>query len=145
MKPIVVGIAAILLIVILGWFAYRNRSGLRSVEKLAGPIGSQEADDQVFKQLKKVGADLTKPTEVNFYLYLPTREAADRVAAQAEDHLLKATVRPGAGEGQTNWLCFLTGHFVPTDEAIHGYSLRFTEFAKHENGEYDGWEAAVTK
>lgn len=42
---------------------------MNRLEAGMGTIGSLEGDRQVLVQLRRAGADLTKFTEVNFYLY----------------------------------------------------------------------------
>lgn len=106
------------------------------------PIGSLEADRQTLNELRKAGADLTKPTEVNFYLYFETQAAAMDAAAQAQTPELPARVRPGA-DGKT-WLCFVSGTMVPAELAIRAASTRLQAVATALGGEYDGWEAAVS-
>ena len=84
-------------------FARGQRDHMRILETPKGSIGSLDGDRQVLAQLRKAGADLTKPTEVNFYLYFKDREAADSAAAHASAGPLIATVRPPLGEGKP-WL-----------------------------------------
>ena len=109
----------------------------------AAPVGSAEADTQTLLALRDAGADLTKATEVNFYLYFPTREAAERAANSAQTPDLAAKVREGA-DGKS-WLCRVSGQMVPSESAIRAASIRLQALAATLGGEYDGWEAAVTR
>ena len=106
-------------------------------------VGSEELDAQVFRALRDAGADLTKETEVNFYLYFPIRDSAVRAAES--DHIagFQAMVKPGADD--KTWLCLISGRMVPTEAAIRTAGVRLTALATSLNGRYDGWEAAVTK
>jgi hypothetical protein len=64
----IVATVAILILV----FAYMRTRGANEMNRLEagmGTIGSLEGDRQVLVQLRRAGADLTKPTEVNFYPY----------------------------------------------------------------------------
>lgn len=108
-----------------------------------GSIGSLEGDRQVLAELLKAGADLSKATEVNYYLYFQEQHAADSAAAHAGSGPLTATVRR-AGDDSA-WLCLVSGQMVPTEAAIHAHTLRLVDLAKAYGGEYDGWEAAVTR
>jgi Regulator of ribonuclease activity B len=54
-----------------------------TVRPLSAPLGSAEADAQTLRALRDAGADLTKETEINFYLYFPTQEAAAGAADSA--------------------------------------------------------------
>ena len=122
----------------------RSRAALSSASENARPtVGSAEADAQTLRALRDAGADLTKATEVNFYLYFPTREAAERAAASAGTPVLTASVGPGALG--SNWLCYVTGTIVPSESTIRAASTRLAALAASLDGEYDGWEAAVAK
>ena len=121
----------------------RGARGTHRVAKERGTIGSLEGDRQVLAALQDAGADLTKVTEVNFYLYFDDRAAADVVAEEVATPPLTATVSRGADD--SSWLCFVTGKMVPSESAIHAMSARLVELAHLHNGEYDGWEAAVTE
>ena len=101
-------------------------------------------DEAVLTELRAHGADLTKPTHILFYIYAPTESGARAIADRGVDATLRAEVRP-SGSGDGTWLCLLQGTFVPTLAALREYRRRFESLAASETGEYDGWEAAVTK
>jgi hypothetical protein len=133
------GLLAIAAVGIVGFAWWRSRAA-----PTASPsIGSADADAQTLRALRNAGADLTKATEVNYYLYFPTREAADRAAEASRSSVFASEVRRG-GDG-TNWLCLATANMVPSDSAIRAASERFQGVAASLGGEYDGWEAALTK
>jgi hypothetical protein len=103
-----------------------------------------DPDESVLKALSDQGSDLTKAAHVRFYIYASTEESATRIGTKAGDATLSATVRPAAlGPGE--WLCLLQGYFVPTLPVLQEYRRRFTALALAEAGEYDGWEATITK
>jgi regulator of RNase E activity RraB len=108
-----------------------------------GSIGSLEGDRQVLAQLRKAGADLTKTTEVNFYLYFQDRAAAESAAVHAGEGPLVATVRQAADD--STWLCFVSGQMVPAEALIHAHAARLLSLATAHGGEYDGWEAAIVE
>jgi hypothetical protein len=121
----------------------RRRPNPNVIADVKGGIGSLEGDQQVLAQMRKAGADLSKATEVNFYLYFKERLAADSAAAHASSGPLTATVRRGA-DG-SSWLCLVTGQMVPDESTIHSTALRLLDLAKQYGGDYDGWEAAIAK
>lgn len=121
----------------------RGGSRMNKIATLKGGIGSIEGDRQVLAELRKAGADLSKPTEVNFYLYFKERRAADSAAAHAGAGPLVATVRRGADD--SSWLCLVSGQMIPDETAIHATTVRLLALAKAYGGEYDGWEAAIAK
>ena len=114
-----------------------------SIEKAVAPIGSLEADQQTLRALRDAGADLTKPTHVNFYLYFSDRVKADSAAAEATTPELPASVKRAADD--SSWLCLVSGRMVPTESSIRQVSTRLQAVAASHGGDYDGWEAAVTK
>jgi hypothetical protein len=142
MTALLIGIAVVVLVVI----AVRRQATPRSAVSQPSPgaaIGSLEADRQTLHALRSAGSDLTKPTHVLFYLYFDTKEIAEKAASSATTSELEATVRPAATG--SNWLLLLQGTMVPTESAIHGTSARLAALASSLAGEYDGWEAAVTR
>lgn len=138
----VVALLAVL-ILIVAFARSRGSARINRIEGVKGAIGSLEGDRQVLAQLSKAGADLTKPTEVNFYLYFKDGTSADSAAVHAGDGPLVATVRR-AGDDSA-WLCFVSGQMVPAEAAIHAHAVRLLALATAYGGEYDGWEAAVVK
>jgi hypothetical protein len=134
---------AVSTLVFLGVLSALRRRKESAIAPTRAPIGSLEADRQTLNALRKAGADLTRPTEVNFYLYFPTRAAAANAAAQAKTPELPARVEPAA-DGKA-WLCFVSGTMVPTELAIRAASTRLQAVATALGGEYDGWEAAVSR
>jgi Regulator of ribonuclease activity B len=102
-----------------------------------------QSDAQTLRALREAGADLNKVTDVEFYLYFRTREAAERAAHSAQLTEFSATVKPGA-DGK-NWLCLLSGRMVPSENGIRVASTQLQALADLLDGDYDGWEAKVTK
>ncbi|HEY4216849.1 MAG TPA: ribonuclease E inhibitor RraB [Gemmatimonadaceae bacterium] len=132
------------LIVAIAFIARTRRSpNANIIAAVKGGIGSLEGDRQVLAQMRKAGADLSKATEVNFYLYFKARPAADSAAAHAGAGPLVATVERGVDA--TSWLCLVSGSMVPDEAAIHSNVVRLLALAKQYGGDYDGWEAAITK
>lgn len=102
-----------------------------------------DPDAALLAQLRKAGADLTRPTELRFFLSLPDQAAADRVARQIHEPGLRPEVRP-ADTGNT-WLCLVTGTLTPTHQTMHRLRQQFEALALAERGEYDRWEAGLTR
>ena len=133
-------LALLVLVVVIAAVLYSRRSRRAAA---TAPIGSAEADAQTLLALRNAGADLTKPTEVRFYLYFPTPDGAARAANSAGTLGFTAKVTEGA-DGKS-WLCLVSGEMVPSESAIRGASTRLQALAGTLGGEYDGWEAAVTR
>jgi hypothetical protein len=129
-------------IVLLAIRSNRGRTELATYP-LPGSIGSETGDRATLDQLQKAGGDLSKPTEVLFYLSFETRGLAEKAAERGGTARLPATVEQAAS-GQS-WLCLFKGQMVPELGTIHGHALRLSEIAESLGGQYDGWEAAVTR
>lgn len=130
----------------------RNTSILSSVTAAAvvavfiacAAQGQTGPDAQVIAQLKKAGSNLSKAHRIEFYLYLPTRESADRAAARVRGLGcgVKRLDRAASGPG---WLVLATKTMVPSESELVTLRKEFELLAKVEAGEYDGWEAEVVK
>ena len=104
------------------------------------------ADRQVIDQLTSHGADLSKPTEVIHYLYLPDEQSAGAANAEAEQAGYRVQVRPpDADDDPPLWSLQAEREMVVSAEAIGAERERLTAIAERLGGEYDGWEAAVTR
>jgi hypothetical protein len=134
-------LVVILIACVAAFMLRRNRDVM--VASLAGPIGSEAGDLQVLQQLRNAGADLTKATEVNYYMYFADSATAARAADSSRAFGFDAEVRDGRGRSQ--WLCLATKNMIPEKTAIFAATKRFSELSKSLGGDYDGWEAAVTK
>ena len=142
MSKVAVAILAGVALAALALYGRRSAAPPVTTAPLRAPIGSPEADAQTLGALRDAGADLTRPTEVNYYLYFPTRAAAERAAASARTPEFTAEVSEGA-DGES-WLCLATAQMVPSESAIRAATTRLKALAESLGGDYDGWEAAVT-
>jgi regulator of RNase E activity RraB len=100
-------------------------------------------DALVLAQLKKAGSDLSKPHSIEFFVYLPTQEAAQKAAEQIRSKGFDVKV-DRAAQGP-NWLCFATKSMVPELAAIEAIRSDFDGIARLLGGEYDGWGTPVVK
>ena len=101
-------------------------------------------DLQTLEAMKSHGANLLKPTEVNFYLYLPSQDAAEQAVAEARRSGYVAEVRSPL-PGYETWLCFATRDMVPSIGAIELARVGFEALAARLGGDFDGWEAAIAR
>lgn len=140
-------VAIIVLLVVLAAIVValqaRRREDTEILAGAKGEPGSFQGDRQVLAALRNAGADLSKATEVNYYLYFRERSAADSAAGHAGSGPMAATVRR-AGDDSA-WLLLVSGTMVPSEAAIHEHTVRLVDIAQRYGGEYDGWEAAVRK
>jgi hypothetical protein len=81
---------------------------------------------------------------VDFYLYLRTREDADaaREALQGEGYAVHAA--PSADpESDRPWLVRASRELAVGEQSMEDAEALFRQLAERYNGEYDGWETAV--
>ena len=100
-------------------------------------------DQQTLQQLAKAGGNLTMSTEVINYLYLPDEARARTAGGELEQAGYHVEVRTAAkGPG---WLVLAKINMIPSTENIALLRDRFETLASRLGGDYDGWEAAVTR
>lgn len=98
-------------------------------------------DKQVLVQLKKAGSNLSKPHDVEFFLYFPTESIAQQAASQIRVAGFAVEVKPAA-KG-IDWLCFATRRMVPDIAALEQIRKDFNNLTATLGGEYDGWGTGV--
>jgi hypothetical protein len=103
----------------------------------------QGLDAQVIAQLRKAGSNLAKPHQIEFFLYVATREAAERLASKVRQLHFDVKVEPAA-KG-SDWLVLATKSLVPAESELVRLRTTFGELAAAENGTYDGWGTEVVK
>jgi Regulator of ribonuclease activity B/Domain of unknown function (DUF4440) len=105
-------------------------------------------DDDLLKQLESHGSDLSKPTDLVFYLYIPSESDAnaaatelDRLGYQAAVNAPLGKLQDGTTEDRFSVVSHLTA--IPMLTIITGAANTMAGLADQYNGEYDGWEAAI--
>ncbi len=107
------------------------------------PVDEPGVDQQILDQLREAGSDLTKPHQMEFLLYFPTEETAQKVANKIRPDGFRVDVKRSA-QGSA-WLCVAMKRMVPKRAEIAAIGKRFSALAKDSGGEYDGWETSVEK
>jgi len=102
---------------------------------------AKRANERVLYHLRRLGADVSNPREVEFFIYIPTEEGAYRVAAELQKEGYDVQVDLG-GKGD-QWLCFATKTIVPSLDEINRIGEHFTNLAESYGGNYDGWGTGV--
>ena len=104
---------------------------------------ADEADRQVIAQLKAQGSDVTKPTDVVFYLYFHTQAQAEALRGTVSSMGFAVDIHQNGSPPA--WALVANKTMVPGEAAILDLSHRFTALAASQQGIYDGWEAALVK
>jgi len=100
-------------------------------------------DIEALDQLRAVGSDMSKPHEIDFYLYVPSE--ADAKAVEAALRSLGYDVLIRAGENEINWLCIASRTMRPTIQELTNARGVFKGLALRHSGAYNGWQAAIVR
>jgi hypothetical protein len=98
-------------------------------------------DGAVLEQLRDAGADLSKPRDVRYYLYVTTQDAATQVANQVAAEGRTVEVSPSATG--SDWLILVNEQAVVDAETLAARRSEFEAALDPVDGVYDGWEAAA--
>jgi len=102
-----------------------------------------DLDQSVLAQLRKAGSDLSKPHNLEFFLYFPTQSIAEESALPMRNAGFRVDVKRAA-QGDA-WLCFATKTMVPELPDLQKIRHDFDTLAVSKDGEYDGWGTQVVK
>jgi hypothetical protein len=127
---------------ILRIFDWTRRIGMAADEH--APASQEQKDRVTLAAMLEAGADLTKDTEILFFVYTRTEGKAEHFAASERMDGWDCKVHPPI-QGTTDWLVILRTHAVPSVERISGFTQRFRRRELTDGVHFDGWEAAVTK
>ena len=68
-------------------------------------------DQSVLEKLLELGSNMTKPHQIDFFLYFPTKETARLAAKVIEKDGFEVDIQPG--EKGEQWLCLAMKKMVP--------------------------------
>jgi rhodanese-related sulfurtransferase len=117
----------------------------------SNPKQSDDQNDQaVLAQLRAKGSDLSKPTDVAFYLYIPARRDADSAAQVLRNSGYTAEVQEPLGklsDGTYESRYSVVAHIqeVPSMHNLKMNRALYKSLAQRYKGLYDGWEAAIAQ
>jgi hypothetical protein len=125
----------------------------RSFERGEAPAafdGTDAMDQDVIAQLKRNGSDVRKPTDVVHYLYIPSRRDAEEASRRSAAAGYRAAVGEPLGKlpngtVEKRYSVIVHKTMVPSLGNVRRARTFFESLAHRFGGEYDGWEAAVTK
>jgi hypothetical protein len=107
------------------------------------PAVAGEGDRLVLAHMQRAGADLSKPTDVRWYVYFPTKPAAQLFMGKARVAGWKVALE--RGETADAWLCTCSRDAVPSLAAVADMRRQLATCAVGLEPRIDGWEAAITK
>ncbi|MDQ3010202.1 MAG: ribonuclease E inhibitor RraB [Acidobacteriota bacterium] len=128
-----------------GQAAGSGKASKETTGKLPGstPPSTPDDDRVVLQQLREAGSDLSKPHQIEFYLYFPTEEAAGKAAGKLEAEGFEGEMR--RAPDLTRWMCLVTQQMVPELSKIAALKRRLAKLAQESGGDYDGWETNIEK
>lgn len=91
-------------------------------------------------ELKAQGSDITKPTNVIFYLYFQKRSQAEALKGQITKLGFQVDIHKI--QDYDLWTLAANKTMVPSENNVISLGQQFTAMASSEGGKYDGWEAA---
>jgi Regulator of ribonuclease activity B len=104
----------------------------------------------VLRELRKRGSNLSKATDIVFFLYIPSlRDARSSVQELDRDGLSAQYEQPlgrlSDGSFEKRYSVVAHARATPTIEHLRSYRSIFKNLARRFGGDYDGWEAAVAQ
>lgn len=113
------------------------------------PRDTDAGDSAVIDQLRKAGSDLSRPTDVTLYLYIPAEHDARAAAASLRKRGFNVEVhsplRNSSEAASDDWGVIAQRMEVPSLGNLRKSRALFQSLATKYHGIYDGWEASVVK
>jgi regulator of RNase E activity RraB len=100
-----------------------------------------DGDATTIAELARAGSDLGRPHRIEFFLYLPTRQAAEGVAEDLRREGFAVEIRQAADA--PDWLALGTREMLPELASLRSWRQRLTALAESRGGAYDGWGTEV--
>jgi hypothetical protein len=136
-------IVVLLFTAVFFWRLGRARRKIKQQIPVNEELAQADPDREALDRLEQAKSDLSKPHNIEFFLYFPTKTAASDAATRIELQGFKTRVTR-AGKG-ADWLCFVTKPMIPEHAALLSIRNSFEALASSLDGEYDGWGARVVK
>jgi len=114
------------------------------LEARSPQLGIKFKDLMVLDQLRRVGADFSKPRHVIYYLYFKQQSQAVAASEEAAARGFSVEVREPLPDYPEDWalVCELHDHVLGLEEVRDNTDM-FEDLASAHNGVFDGWEASA--
>ncbi|HEV8494393.1 MAG TPA: ribonuclease E inhibitor RraB [Candidatus Angelobacter sp.] len=112
---------------------------------LLGVFGGNEGDEALLSLLAVKGSDLSKPHEIDFFLYFPFGGytwLAAKLIAQAG---FRTKVTKFDNAGWHKWDLQATKTIIPRSWTLRRLRIVFSVVALLGLGKYDGWQTGLVK
>jgi Regulator of ribonuclease activity B/Family of unknown function (DUF695) len=103
------------------------------------------SNEKVVLNLNKEGDDLSKPRQVDHWIYFKTEPDRNKFITYALKEKFKVENRKYAKDSKLHYQLQISRIDHVDIESISKITIRLRKKAKEQNGEYDGWETFVIK
>jgi len=99
-------------------------------------------DKNTLAQLQEAGSDLSKPHEIDYWLYFPTQQFAQAAAAElkGKGFLVKSVAQSGK-----EWRALAHKSMVLSSGNVATTTSLLETLAASHSGDFDGWETKVVQ
>lgn len=114
-------------------------TGVCSAQSIA-----EQQDARVIENLVAAGSDISKPHNIDFFMFLPSKAKAKAAAADIEQlgYTIASVERPS---GQPQWQLHATRVMAPQLESMTATTRTLEAVAAKYGGDYDGWGTGVVE
>ncbi len=109
------------------------------------PEYPNDADGDALRRVVALGADMSKPMEIDFAITVPSREAGVAVAEHVRRLGFRVKLVPDADEEEpdaTSWSCYCSKVMLAGYEPILAVQRQLDSIAEPWGGRSDGWGTA---
>jgi len=144
-------VAAILGLVIVVWYGGVRLFGASEKALLVNRrLSADQNDERVLAALRVAGSDITKPTAIVFYLYIPALRDATAAASVLRTNGLTVRVHQPLGKlpdgsYESRYSVVANAEEVPSMKNLRRDRALFLGLVRRYGGDYDGWEAQIAR
>ena len=103
----------------------------------------QSPDGQVIAQLVKAGSNLSKTHNIEFFLYFPTQQSAEKIAEKLNNDGFSTTVKQSTSSKEA--LLQAKKSMLPLESELAALREKLNTLSVSEGGIYDGWGTEIEK
>jgi regulator of RNase E activity RraB len=100
----------------------------------------RDLDAETIRQLETAGGDLSRPFEVDHFIFDLDANSAQSVAEELQRRGYHAIGRQRNGD---DWVVRATHETMVSEETIGEFRRELTDVAARYGGDYDGWGASI--
>ncbi len=105
----------------------------------ASRVQFDDWDTRLIERLRRSGADPFRPVEVDFFMALPSEQAAASVAGRLTAEGFVTDIRPLADSVDYPWSVHVLKSMSLNVHSVREVSQRLRQLAAEVGGRYDGW------